>query len=97
MTTTAPGYLDTKNAYLNWQLRIEGQVRGVQRLVEQNTYCINMLTQISAATSALKAVALGLVDEHLTPCVTQAIHAGGKNADDKIKEAFAAIARLVWS
>lgn len=97
MTTAAPGYLDTKDAYLNRLRRIEGQVRGLHRMVEQDTYCIDVLTQISATTRALEAVALGLLDEHLSHCVTQAIHAGGQNADDKIKEASAAIARLVRS
>lgn len=95
--STAPGYLDTKGAYLNRLRRIEGQVRGLQRMVEQDTYCIDVLTQISATTSALQAVALGLLDEHLSHCVSQAIHAGGKDADDKITEASAAIARLVRS
>ena len=97
MTASTPGYLETKDAYLNRLRRIEGQVRGLQRMIEEDTYCIDVLTQISATTKALQAVALGLLDEHLSHCVTQAIHAGGQNADDKIKEASAAIARLVRS
>ncbi len=66
-------------------------------MVEQDTYCIDVLTQISAATKALKAVALALLEEHLSHCVTDAIHAGGNEADHKIKEASAAIAPLVRS
>lgn len=95
--STAPGYLDTKDSYLNRLRRIEGQVRGLQRMIEQDTYCIDVLTQISATTRALEAVALGLLDEHLSHCVSQAIQSGGQDADDKIKEATAAIARLVRS
>lgn len=97
MDTTAPGYHDTKTAHLKRLRRIEGQVRGVQRMVEQDQYCIDVLTQISAATKALEAVALGLLGEHLSHCVADAIHTGGDTADDKIKEASAAIARLVRS
>lgn len=97
MTQTPPGYLDTKQAHLKRLRRVEGQIRGLQRMVEQETYCIDVLTQISAATRALEAVALALLDEHLTHCVTHAIHAGGDQADAKIKEASAAIARLVRS
>ncbi|MGB5952246.1 MAG: metal-sensitive transcriptional regulator [Ornithinimicrobium sp.] len=93
----APGYADTKDAQIKRLQRVEGQVRGVRRMVEEDTYCIDVLTQISAATKALEAVALGLLDEHLTHCVTEAIHTGGDEADAKIKEASAAIARLVRS
>ena len=94
---TAPGYHDTKDAHLKRLRRIEGQVRGVHRMVEQDTYCIEVLTQISAATKALEAVALVLLDEYLSHCVTDAIHTGGDTAADKLKEASAAIARLVRS
>ena len=97
MDTTAPGYHDTKDAHLKRLRRIEGQIRGLQRMVEEDTYCIDVLTQISAATKALEAVALGLLDEHLSHCVTDAIHTGGDTASDKLKEASAAIARLVRS
>jgi DNA-binding FrmR family transcriptional regulator len=97
MTETPPGYLDTKQAHLKRLRRVEGQIRGLQRMVEQETYCIDVLTQISAATKALEAVALALLDEHLTHCVTDAIHAGGDQSDAKIREASAAIARLVRS
>lgn len=97
MDVTAPGYADTKEAHLKRLRRIEGQVRGLQRMVQEDMYCIDVLTQISAATKALEAVALGLLDEHLAHCVTNAIHTGGGEADAKIKEASQAIARLVRS
>ncbi len=93
----APGYADTKQAHLKRLRRIEGQIRGLQRMVNEDTYCIDVLTQVAAATKALEAVALALLEEHLTHCVTDAIHAGGADADAKIKEASAAIARLVRS
>jgi DNA-binding FrmR family transcriptional regulator len=92
-----PGYQANKDAHLKRLRRIEGQVRGVHRMVEQDTYCIDVLTQISAATKALEAVALALLDEHLNHCVTNAIHTGGDTATEKLKEASAAIARLVRS
>jgi len=91
------GYTQDKDAYLKRLRRIEGQVRGLQRMVESDTYCIDVLTQVSAVTRALQAVALGLVEDHLGHCVTQAIEAGGPEAEDKIKEASEAIARLVRS
>lgn len=77
--------------------RIEGQVRGIQRMVEEDSYCIDVLTQISAATRALQSVALGLLDDHLGHCVSEAIANGGPEADAKVAEASAAIARLVRS
>ena len=95
--TAEPGYHSNKDPHLLRLRRIEGQVRGVQRMVEQDTYCIDVLTQISAATKALEAVALGLLDEHLRHCVTHAIQEGGAAAEDKLTEASAAIARLVRS
>jgi DNA-binding FrmR family transcriptional regulator len=85
-----------KQDHLKRLRRIEGQIRGLQRMVEEDTYCIDVLTQVSAATKALESVALLLLEEHLGHCVTHAIHAGGE-ADEKIKEASAAIARLVRS
>ena len=91
------GYTQDKDAYLKRLRRIEGQVRGLQRMVESDTYCIDVLTQVSAVTRALQAVALGLVEDHLGHCVSQAIEAGGPEAEDKIKEASEAIARLVRS
>jgi DNA-binding FrmR family transcriptional regulator len=92
-----PGYSATKDAQLKRLRRIEGQVRGLQRMVEADTYCIDVLTQVSAATKALEAVALSLLEEHLSHCVAGAIQAGGQDAEDKVKEASAAIARLVRS
>ncbi len=77
--------------------RIEGQIRGLQRMVDEDAYCIDVLTQVSAATKALQSIALVLMDDHLTHCVTEAIAEGGTVADDKIAEASAAIARLVRS
>ncbi|HSE54699.1 MAG TPA: metal-sensitive transcriptional regulator [Nocardioidaceae bacterium] len=93
----APGYLDTKDAHLKRLRRIEGQVRGLQRLINDDTYCIDVLTQVSAATRALESFALGLLEEHLSHCVAQALATGGVEADEKVKEASAAIARLVRS
>jgi DNA-binding FrmR family transcriptional regulator len=92
-----PGYTEDKDAVLKRLRRIEGQVRGLQRQVENDAYCIDILTQVSAATKALQAVALELLDNHLGHCVRQAVAAGGADADDKISEASAAIARLVKS
>jgi DNA-binding FrmR family transcriptional regulator len=77
--------------------RIEGQVRGVQRMVDEDAYCIDVLTQISAATKALQAVALALLDDHLNHCVADAIGEGGAAAQEKVAEASAAVARLVRS
>jgi len=77
--------------------RIEGQVRGIAKMIESDEYCIDVLTQVSAATKALEAVALGLLDEHLKHCVTQAAAEGSAVADRKAAEASAAIARLVKS
>ena len=77
--------------------RIEGQVRGVARMVEDDRYCIDILTQVSAVTKALESMALALLDEHLRHCVAEAIQAGGDEAEDKVNEASQAIARLVRS
>ena len=90
-------YAADKQQLLARLKRIEGQIRGLHRMVEQDTYCIDILTQISAATKALQAVALQLMDEHLSHCVTEAVAAGGSAADEKVAEASAAIARLVRS
>ncbi len=92
-----PGYLASKDDHLKRLRRIEGQVRGLQRLVENDTYCIDVLTQVSAATKALEAFAIGLLDEHLSHCVAEALSRGGAEADEKVREASAAIARLVRS
>jgi DNA-binding FrmR family transcriptional regulator len=91
------GYTGDKDGYLKRLRRIEGQIRGLQRMVENDEYCIDVLTQISAATKALQAVSLGLMDEHLKHCVAQALADGGKDADEKVREASEAIARLVRS
>ncbi|HEV2639992.1 MAG TPA: metal-sensitive transcriptional regulator [Actinocrinis sp.] len=89
------GYTAKKEDHLKRLRRIEGQVRGLQRMLEEDKYCIDVLTQVSAATKALQAVALSLLDEHLAHCVAQAIENGGAEADEKIREASDAIARLV--
>ena len=95
--TTPPGYSATKDAHLKRLARIEGQVRGIKRMVEEDTYCIDVLTQVSAVTKALQAVSLGLLDEHLAHCVRDAVAQGGDEGDVKLKEASDAIARLVRS
>jgi DNA-binding FrmR family transcriptional regulator len=94
---TKPGYSDDKVAILKRLKRVEGQVRGLSRMVEDDTYCIDVLTQVSATTKALEAVAIKLLDEHLMHCVMDAAKAGGVGADIKVKEASEAIARLVRS
>jgi DNA-binding FrmR family transcriptional regulator len=91
------GYTDRKDDYLKRLRRIEGQVRGLQRMVEDDKYCIDILTQISAATKALQSVAIGLLEEHIGHCVADAVAGGGPEADAKVKEATDAIARLVRS
>ena len=95
--TPPPGYSDTKADHLRRLRRIEGQVRGLQRMIEDDKYCIDVLTQISAANRALQSVAMGLLDEHLHHCVVQAVEAGGYEATAKLDEASAAIARLIRS
>jgi len=89
------GYASDKAAYLNRLRRIEGQVRGLQAMIDEDRYCIDVLTQIAATTKALQAVALGLLEEHLGHCVREAIQAGGPEGEAKVAEASAAIARLV--
>ena len=91
------GYISSKDDYLKRLRRIEGQARGLQRMVEDEKYCIDILTQVSAMTKALQSVALGLLDEHLSHCVVEAARTGGPEADEKVREAVAAIARLVRS
>ncbi|HEX5086853.1 MAG TPA: metal-sensitive transcriptional regulator [Nocardioides sp.] len=101
MTQTAHqhGYLAarSKDDYLKRLRRIEGQARGLQRMVEEEQYCIDILTQVSAMTKALQSVALGLLDDHLAHCVVDAARAGGPEAQQKVQEASEAIARLVRS
>lgn len=91
------GYSEQKDAHQRRLRRIEGQIRGLQRMIDNDEYCIDVLTQISAATRALQAVSIALLDEHLKHCVSDAITKGGEEADEKIREATAAIARLVRS
>jgi DNA-binding FrmR family transcriptional regulator len=91
------GYSPNKDAVQKRLRRIEGQVRGIERMVAGDTYCVDVLTQISAATGALEGVALELLGAHLDHCVRDAMSAGGPDADAKIAEATAAIARLVRS
>jgi CsoR family transcriptional regulator, copper-sensing transcriptional repressor len=91
------GYTQDKDAYLKRLRRIEGQVRGLQRMVEKDVYCIDVLTQVSAVTRALQAVAIGLLEDHLGHCVTEAVEQGGPEAEAKVKEATEAVARLVRS
>ena len=91
------GYIGDKARYLARMKRIEGQARGVHRMIDEDTYCIDILTQISALTKALEGVALGLLDDHLKHCVVDAAKQGGDEAETKLQEASAAIARLVKS
>jgi len=95
--TGGHGYLHRKDDYLKRLRRIEGQARGLQRMVEEEQYCIDILTQIAAITKALQSVSLGLMDEHLSHCVLRAAQAGGDEAATKLREASEAIARLVRS
>jgi DNA-binding FrmR family transcriptional regulator len=91
------GYISDKDKYLARLKRIEGQARGIHRMVDEEQYCIDILTQISALTSALQGVAVGLLDDHLKHCVTDAVREGGAVADARLTEASQAIARLVRS
>ncbi|HEY3508245.1 metal-sensitive transcriptional regulator [Kribbella karoonensis] len=91
------GYSSEKDRHLKRLRRIEGQVRGLQRMVEEDKYCIDILTQVSAATKALQSFSLELLDEHLSHCVVEAAQRGGPEADEKVREASDAIARLVRS
>ncbi len=91
------GYLEHKEAHLRRLRRIEGQVRGLERMVDEEKYCIDILTQIAAVNSALKSVSLELLSEHMDHCVVRAARAGGQESEEKIAEANQAIARLVRS
>ncbi len=91
------GYEMGKDDLLRRLRRIEGQVRGIAQMVDDERYCIDVLTQVSAVTKALQGVALGLLDDHLRHCVTDAVAQGGTEADDKLTEASSAIARLLKS
>ena len=92
-----PGYIDNKEALQKRLRRVEGQVRGLQRMVDEDRYCIEILEQVAAATKALQAVALELLDDHLAHCVSDAARQGGDEATEKLNEASAAIGRLVRS
>ncbi|SDR81391.1 metal-sensitive transcriptional regulator [Paraoerskovia marina] len=98
---TAPepphGYTSDKDAYLRRMRRIEGQVRGIARMIEDDTYCIDILTQVSAVTKALQAVSIGLVGDHLGHCVVEAARSSDDEGAAKVAEASEAIARLVRS
>jgi DNA-binding FrmR family transcriptional regulator len=91
------GYTLTKDQYLTRLRRIEGQVRGLQAMIEDDKYCVDVLTQISSVTKALQGVGLGLLDEHLRHCVTHAIHEGESEGEAKLDEAIVAIERLLRS
>ena len=95
--TMTHGYDDDREAIQKRLRRIEGQVRGLQRMVDEDRYCINVLEQVAAVTRALQSVSLALLDDHLAHCVADAAKAGGDEATEKIGEASAAIARLVRS
>ena len=97
MSEHTHGYAEDKEALVRRLHRIEGQVRGIARMVENDKYCIDILTQVSAATSALETVALSLLADHLSHCVAEAAAEGGAVAEEKIREANEAIARLVRS
>jgi CsoR family transcriptional regulator, copper-sensing transcriptional repressor len=92
-----PGYTEDKEGVLRRLRRIEGQVRGLQRMVGEDAYCIDVLTQVSATTRALESVALQLLGDHLGHCVREAVARGGPEADEKVREAREAIERLVRS
>ncbi len=91
------GCSDNKHDHLRRLRRIEGQVRGIAKMVEDDKYCVDVLTQVPTATRALQSVALGLLDDHLGRCLVNAARAGGAEQDAKLKEASDAIARLVRS
>ena len=95
--TAVHGYSQQKENYAKRLRRIEGQVRGIAKMIDEDKYCIDILTQVSAATKALQSVALQLLEEHMGSCVVDAARAGGPEADAKVKEAADAIARLVRS
>lgn len=91
------GYISSKDDYLKRLRRIEGQIRGLQGMVESETYCIDILTQVSAAKKALESVALALLTDHMNHCLVEAAAKGGAEAEEKVNEAAAAITRLVRS
>ncbi|MFW0107643.1 metal-sensitive transcriptional regulator [Rothia sp. P7181] len=101
-TSPPHGYTSEKEAYLKRLRRIEGQIRGISRMVEEDQYCIDILTQISAANKALHAVSIGLLEEHIGHCVVHAAEESQRTGDHrivehKVSEASAAISRLLRS
>jgi DNA-binding FrmR family transcriptional regulator len=90
-----PGFSESKDQHLARLRRIEGQVRGLQRMIDDDTYCIDVITQVAAISKALQGVALGLVHEHLAHCVADAVEAGPEQGQAKIREATAAFERLL--
>ena len=92
-----PGYEMSKDQLLARLRRVEGQIRGIHQMVEDDRYCIDVLTQISAVTKALQSVAVGMLDDHLRHCVADAVSAGGPEGDRKLAEATEAIQRLIKS
>ncbi len=91
------GYSDNKDDHLTRLRRIEGQVRGLQRMIDEDDYCIDVLTQIASVTKALQKVGLGLLDEHVRHCVMEAAASGRDTGDEKVQEAVEAVARLLRS
>jgi len=91
------GYTHRKDDVLKRLRRIEGQTRGLQRMVDEDTYCIDVLTQVAAVTKALQAVSLSLLEDHMNHCVVNAARAGEAEGREKVTEAVDAITRLVWS
>jgi DNA-binding FrmR family transcriptional regulator len=91
------GYASDKEAYLKRMRRIEGQVRGIARMIDEDVYCIDILTQVAAVTKALQAVSIGLVEDHLGHCVVDAARSSEAEGAEKVREASEAIARLVRS
>ena len=92
--TAAPGYVDDKEAVMRRLSRIDGQVRGLSRMVDEEAYCIDVLTQIAAVERALDGVALKLLDDHTNHCVRAAVERGGSEADEKVDELLAAVERF---
>ncbi|WP_017936606.1 metal-sensitive transcriptional regulator [Nocardioides sp. Iso805N] len=97
MDVSEHGYIHRKDDYLKRLRRIEGQARGIARMVDEEQYCIDILTQVSAMTKALHAVSLGLLEEHMSHCVVDAARSSDAEAQEKVAEAVEAIARLVRS
>lgn len=94
---SVPGYEMNRDDLLKRLRRVEGQVRGIAQMVEDDRYCIDVLTQVAAATKALQGVAVGLFDDHLRHCVAEAVARGGRDADLKLTEATSAVERLLKS